>query len=891
MSLHRASLSFVSAITAITFAGSCTPVSGPSPKDALVSSKGKIGILRRVISMGTAGLDGVETRQKSDKKWAVMKVGGMLHKGTSLRIRRGVRVHLAMSDGSKLTLNEGSRLDLLGNRDFSLGEGEVLAEVAPDATRPLRIKTASGTLRITGTRLNVRVESEGTTLDVAKGTVEVEASGRKVSVGAGERAILREGQPPRVGLSGDLVGTLGWAREVIEAPARDVNQLRAGFGSLKARIPGRGTSEALSLSAQSVRVVVRGNIARTEVEQTFYNPSGSTLEGTYRFPLPAGASISRLALYVGDRLEEGEIVERRRARQIFARIVNDTIHPRDPALLEWVGGRTFRMKIFPIPPRASRRVILAYTQVLSGRHGRLTYVYPMESGSGRATRVGRFELKMMVHDADVAVPLFPVLRERAGGSETLRFEASDFSPAASFVASISQRKVAPEMEIALQGARRVIGHGNVTSRRMKRSLSSHRTRGPRKHDRGGFFMARLRPELPLAGRAKIRDYVFVLDRSYGMGVRGWRAENRAVEVFLSEMDVRSRFALLACDTRCDVMGDAKGRFTTPNTEGRERARRFLETMKPGGSSNLQLAFDEAARLAGRSKHAVTVIYLGDGRPTIGELREVALAQRVVRNLRAVKARLSVLQVGEDVGAIFLSQTTRKLGGAIHRLGQGDDLRRTIFEVVASQYQPTLTDLRVRFVGLPGIHHVYPRELPTITAGGEVVLVGRFDGAGHGAIRVEGRVDGRPFDRRYPVTFSRGDLSVRSNSFIPRLWAQRYIEALTVDGYAQGRPEIVRVSKAYTVLSRATAFLVLENERMYREFGVRRQRHRTTWKGAKGKSLALKDQAKAADGSAKGGSLRQEVASKKASESAHASGRGAVAAAPAASPRPSKSLDA
>ena len=54
----------------------------------------------------------------------------------------------------------------------------------------------------------------------------------------------------------------------------------------------------------------------------------------------------------------------------------------------------------------------------------------------------------------------------------------------------------------------------------------------------------------------------------------------------------------------------------------------------------------------------------------------------------------------------------------------------------------------------------------------------------------------------------------------------------MDGYDRNRPEIVRVSKAYTIMSRATAFLVLENERMYREFGVKRTRTRNRgyWSG-------------------------------------------------------------
>ena len=87
------------------------------------------------------------------------------------------------------------------------------------------------------------------------------------------------------------------------------------------------------------------------------------LEGIYRFPLPGDGSVSGLALLVGNRWMEGEIVEKTRGRAIFKAIVDATI-PRDPALLEWERGNQFKLRIFPIPGRGERRVRLAYTQVL-----------------------------------------------------------------------------------------------------------------------------------------------------------------------------------------------------------------------------------------------------------------------------------------------------------------------------------------------------------------------------------------------------------------------------------------------------------------------------------------------------------------------------------------------
>ena len=79
---------------------------------------------------------------------------------------------------------------------------------------------------------------------------------------------------------------------------------------MTARVPGR--TEVVSgvrLVSHNVDVVLRDGVARTEVEEIFQNDTSQVLEGRYVFPLPADASISRLALWVNDKPVEGEIVE------------------------------------------------------------------------------------------------------------------------------------------------------------------------------------------------------------------------------------------------------------------------------------------------------------------------------------------------------------------------------------------------------------------------------------------------------------------------------------------------------------------------------------------------------------------------------------------------------
>ena len=129
----------------------------------------------------------------------------------------------------------------------------------------------------------------------------------------------------------------------------------------------------LSLRQFHVDVHIEDGFARTTIDQTYFNHTWQQLEGTFRFPLPADASLSRLAMYVNGKLMEGGMVERDYGRNVFEQIRHTR---RDPALLEWVDGSTFQMRVFPLEPRQEKRILLSYTQRLPSDYGKSVYRFP-----------------------------------------------------------------------------------------------------------------------------------------------------------------------------------------------------------------------------------------------------------------------------------------------------------------------------------------------------------------------------------------------------------------------------------------------------------------------------------------------------------------------------------
>src|SRR5687768_6720956 len=92
-----------------------------------------------------------------------------------------------------------------------------------------------------------------------------------------------------------------------------------------------GFGGQLEIEEHGVEVTVENGIAVTEVTQVFRNLENRQVEALYTFPVPRGASVSNFSMWIGGKEMVGEVVEKKRARQIY-----DSYKARriDPGLLE-----------------------------------------------------------------------------------------------------------------------------------------------------------------------------------------------------------------------------------------------------------------------------------------------------------------------------------------------------------------------------------------------------------------------------------------------------------------------------------------------------------------------------------------------------------------------------
>ena len=145
------------------------------------------------------------------------------------------------------------------------------------------------------------------------------------------------------------------------------------------------SAQPMQLQDLSVDILVMGQTAVTTMEMTFYNPNSRIMEGEFEFPLSNGQEVSRFALDINGKLREGVVVDKALGRKAFEDIVRRGI---DPGLLEKTEGNNFRARVYPMPRRGTRKILIAFEQELSQKNGQDFYFLPIAN----AVKLKKFKI-------------------------------------------------------------------------------------------------------------------------------------------------------------------------------------------------------------------------------------------------------------------------------------------------------------------------------------------------------------------------------------------------------------------------------------------------------------------------------------------------------------------
>lgn len=746
--------------------------------------------------------------------------GSSVPAGSVLRTAARSSAQLQLADGSALALDHDTEFWLAsGSRQARLSRGAIVLELASDTdpaqpsepvkqARPRATLTVNeATLHIQSGKVALRAGADFAVLDVLRGMATLTAPrGAPLRVGTGEEARSYRGSAPYVSSGAVLAEAVAFTDELLDGD--DVGSNSRGLGELVARKPG-GSEElrgAVQLASHRVKVRIAGAMARTEIEEVFENVSNDVLEGVYRFPIPAGAKIERLALEVDGKLEEGAFVDRDRAAAIWrgaivnaapstrSQIKDDIVWVRgpwrDPALLEWQRGGRFELKIFPIPKRGQRRIVLAYTESAQQVAGVRHYTYPLPVDPGGTTLVRQFDVDIEVRGQDPAFGVrtlgYPLSASDHGDARALTFDASNFAPSG---------------DLSVEWA--------LPDRHAELSAFGYRSGEDR------YARIALRPKLPRATLDRVHATALVVDTSRSMYGEGLERARRLATRLARELDPAGLVTVLACDSTCRELPDG---LVSPGAGAASTVERYLRGIPAEGASNPSEAVAAATRtLRGVPESAIKdVVYLGDGTPTVGPIRSLTISSAVHEAVADSGARVVTVAIGSTSDWDTLSSIARAGGGVALPYAPGQRLTQVALGVLSATYGSSLRDVQV--VLPSGLSSAAPEHLDTILAGAEACISARMDAdAVAGPLILRGTVDGAPFEQRFALRLEASDAP--GNAFVPRLYAADRIADLERIGAEPAKQEALALSTRFSVASRYSSLLVLESEAMIQAFGL------------------------------------------------------------------------
>lgn len=149
--------------------------------------------------------------------------------------------------------------------------------------------------------------------------------------------------------------------------------------------------QAVQLKTCNISIEANPFIATTVIEMEFYNPKNQEVEGLHSFELNRGQVITDFQLELNGKYREGSIEERWKARQAYSSVVGKRI---DPAILQMDWQNHYRINIYPIAAKSSRKIKLTITQLMEVENLKLSYTLPLNMN----TTTANFNLDIKVSE-------------------------------------------------------------------------------------------------------------------------------------------------------------------------------------------------------------------------------------------------------------------------------------------------------------------------------------------------------------------------------------------------------------------------------------------------------------------------------------------------------------
>ncbi|MEE9555008.1 MAG: VIT domain-containing protein [candidate division Zixibacteria bacterium] len=532
-----------------------------------------------------------------------------------------------------------------------------------------------------------------------------------------------------------------------------------------------------------VDVEINDPVAITKVDQVFVNPYHRELEADYIFPIPENASVGRFTAWLGGHKMEAELLDANQARKIYEDIVR---RRKDPALLEYAGRGMYRLRVYPVPARGEVRIKIEYQQTLKADNGTVDYLYPLNTEKHSGSKLEECRINVTVNSFEdigaLYCPTHLITTERINEK--------------SLKAVYFEKDIRPDKDFILHFTRQKTDYGF--------HLLTYREPG----ESDGYFLGLISPPVRTDIKKVNKNIIFLLDSSGSMRGEKMEQAKEAMKFCLLGLNDGDYFNIIDYD---ETIKPYQSGIIGANRENIDLALKFAERIEAAGGTNIYDALESACRFIPTDDKPTYIIFLTDGLPTVGNTDIKQIIDNTSR-LNEGRARLFVFGVGYDVNAHLLDRLTEGNRGVAEYVAPNENIEVKVSRLASKISHPALTDLVLAF-NPKEVHDVYPRLLPDLFYGSEIIVLGRYDDSGTSNAVLKGKVGRQEVVYEYPVRFDDGS---SQDEYIAMLWANRRIGYLLQQMRLHGTSdellnEVVELSKKFGIITEYTSYLVTGDE--------------------------------------------------------------------------------
>jgi len=313
---------------------------------------------------------------------------------------------------------------------------------------------------------------------------------------------------------------------------------------------------------------------------------------------------------------------------------------------------------------------------------------------------------------------------------------------------------------------------------------------------------------------------FVIDTSGSMSGDKLDRAKQAVNFCLEHLGSDDLFNIIRFSSDVDLLSDAPLSASSSNVE---RAKEFVQGMRALGGTAISDALARALEQPDEEGVPHIIVFLTDGMPTVGQTD----TDRIVRDVKdgnGHRARIFGFGLGEDVNANFLDAISQENRGSSEYARGGEELEQKLSSFYEKIAFPVMADLVVKVDGDSEIYDVFPRELPDLFHGGQLLLIGRYRDDGDADVVLGGKVGAQTKTFSYEVNFPDRE---SDNDFLAHMWATRKVgyllDNIRLNGEdAELRDEVITLGRRYGIVTPYTSYLVTEDTAVPNRMGWNQQ---------------------------------------------------------------------